>query len=405
MAEDKAKAAGKGGKDDKAADKNPKAKDVKGGKDAKAGKDGKDPKAAGAAVKEADKSAPAVPAVDEGTSAKAREEVENLSNTERAAVLLLLLGEQQAADIIQYLDPKEVQALGAAMVAVVDLSQDAVNIVLDDFIATIRKQTTLGLGSIDYVETVLKRALGEDKAASVLGRIMPGSASRGLEILRWMDARSIADMIRLEHPQVIAIILSVLEYEVAADVLNFLPAESRPEIMQRVGALETVQPAAMRELEQIMKAQFSNNSSAKSSSFGGVKTAAKIMNFVKVDIESKLMGGLVEMDPDIAQRIQDNMFTFDNLINVDNRSIQTLMRNIEPDLLMTALKGADEAVKQKFFDNMSARARVMFVDDMEAKGPLRISDVEDAQKSAMRIARKLADAGELVLAGRGDDFV
>ena len=405
MAEDKAKAAGKGGKDDKAADKDPKAKDVKGGKDAKAGKDGKDPKAAGAAVKEADKSAPAVPAVDEGTSAKAREEVENLSNTERAAVLLLLLGEQQAADIIQYLDPKEVQALGAAMVAVVDLSQDAVNIVLDDFIATIRKQTTLGLGSIDYVETVLKRALGEDKAASVLGRIMPGSASRGLEILRWMDARSIADMIRLEHPQVIAIILSVLEYEVAADVLNFLPAESRPEIMQRVGALETVQPAAMRELEQIMKAQFSNNSSAKSSSFGGVKTAAKIMNFVKVDIESKLMGGLVEMDPDIAQRIQDNMFTFDNLINVDNRSIQTIMRNIEPDLLMTALKGADEAVKQKFFDNMSARARVMFVDDMEAKGPLRISDVEDAQKSAMRIARKLADAGELVLAGRGDDFV
>jgi flagellar motor switch protein FliG len=175
--------------------------------------------------------------------------------------------------------------------------------------------------------------------------------------------------------------------------------------MQRVGALETVQPAAMKELEQIMKTQFSNNSSAKSSSFGGVKTAAKIMNFVKVDIESKLMSGLVEMDPDIAQRIQDNMFTFDNLINVDNRSIQTLMRNIEPDLLMTALKGADEAVKQKFFDNMSARARVMFIDDMEAKGPLRISDVEEAQKSAMRIARKLADAGELVLAGRGDDFV
>jgi flagellar motor switch protein FliG len=175
--------------------------------------------------------------------------------------------------------------------------------------------------------------------------------------------------------------------------------------MQRIGALETVQPAAMKELEQIMKTQFSNNSSAKSSSFGGVKTAAKIMNFVKVDIESKLMSGLVEMDPDIAQRIQDNMFTFDNLINVDNRSIQTLMRNIEPDLLMTALKGADEAVKQKFFDNMSARARVMFIDDMEAKGPLRISDVEEAQKSAMRIARKLADSGELVLAGRGDDFV
>jgi len=404
MAEDKGKAAAKGGKDDKAAEKDPKAKDAKGA--AKGGKDAKDPKAA--AGKEAEKPA-AAPAPDETLSgalaAKVREEVDSLSNTERAAVLLLLLGEQQAADIIKYLDPKEVQALGAAMVAVVDLSQEAVNLVLDDFIATIRRQTTLGLGSIDYVENVLRKALGEDKAASVLGRIMPGSASRGLEILRWMDARSIAEMIRLEHPQVIAIILSVLEYEVAADVLNFLPGESRPEIMQRIGALETVQPAAMKELEQIMKTQFANNSSAKSSSFGGVKTAAKIMNFVKVDIESKLMSGLVEMDPDIAQRIQDNMFTFDNLVNVDNRSIQALMRNIEPDLLMTALKGADEAVKQKFFDNMSARARVMFIDDMEAKGPLRISDVEEAQKSAMRIARKLADAGELVLAGRGDDFV
>ncbi len=400
MAEDKGKAAAKGGKDDKAAEKDPKAKDAKGA--AKGGKDAKDPKAG--AGKDADKAA-AAPAVEEAIGIKGREEVDKLSNTERAAVLLLLLGEEQAADIIKYLDPKEVQALGAAMVAVVDLSQDAVNLVLDDFIATIRRQTTLGLGSIDYVENVLRKALGEDKAASVLGRIMPGSASRGLEILRWMDARSIAEMIRLEHPQVIAIILSVLEYEVAADVLNFLPGESRPEIMQRIGALETVQPAAMKELEQIMKTQFSNNSSAKSSSFGGVKTAAKIMNFVKVDIESKLMSGLVEMDPDIAQRIQDNMFTFDNLINVDNRSIQTLMRNIEPDLLMTALKGADEAVKQKFFDNMSARARVMFIDDMEAKGPLRISDVEEAQKSAMRIARKLADSGELVLAGRGDDFV
>lgn len=389
MAEDKAKAAAKGGKDAKAPEKDPKA--------------AKDDKTAKAAPKEAEK--PAAPAAVDPVVSKTREEVDALSNTERAAVLMLLLGEQQAADIIKYLDPKEVQALGASMMAVVDLSQEAVSMVLDDFIAQIRRQSAFGLGSIDYVENVFKKALGEDKAASVLGRIMPGSASRGLEILRWMDARSIAEMIRLEHPQVIAIILSVLEYEVAADVLNFLPADSRSEIVQRIGALETVQPAAMNELEQIMKTQFSNNSSAKSSSFGGVKTAAKIMNFVKVDIESKLMSGLVQLDPDIAQRIQDNMFTFDNLVNVDNRSIQTLMRNVEPDLLMTALKGADEAVKQKFFDNMSARARVMFIDDMEAKGPLRISDVEEAQKAAMRIARKLSDAGELVLAGRGDDFV
>ncbi|MBM13431.1 MAG: flagellar motor switch protein FliG [Halieaceae bacterium] len=334
-----------------------------------------------------------------------REEIEGLTSTDRAAVLLLLLGEQEAANIIKYMDPKEVQRIGAAMVSAADMSQEAVNYVLDEFVSTLKKQTSLGLGTSDYVEDVLKRALGEDKAASVMGRILPGQASKGLEILKWMDARAIADMVRNEHPQVIAIILSVLEFEVAADVLQFLPETVRPEIMQRVAALETVQPAAMLELESIMKKQFSNNSSARSSSVGGVKQAAKIMNFVKVDMESQIMEGLMNLDEDITQQIQDNMFTFENLVDVDNRAIQTMMRNVDQDLLMTALKGASEFVKEKFFDNMSSRARVMFIDDMEAKGPLRISDVEEAQKNIMRTARKLSDAGELVLAGRGDDFV
>ena len=334
-----------------------------------------------------------------------REEIEGLTSTDRAAVLLLLLGEHEAANIITYMDPKEVQSIGAAMVSAADMSQEAVNYVLDEFVSTLKKQTSLGLGTSDYVEDVLKRALGEDKAASVMGRILPGQASKGLEILKWMDARAIADMVRNEHPQVIAIILSVLEFEVAADVLQFLPQTVRPEIMQRVASLETVQPAAMLELESIMKKQFSNNSSARSSSVGGVKQAAKIMNFVKVDMESQIMEGLMNLDEDITQQIQDNMFTFENLVDVDNRAIQTMMRNVDQDLLMTALKGASEFVKEKFFDNMSSRARVMFIDDMEAKGPLRISDVEEAQKNIMRTARKLSDAGELVLAGRGDDFV
>jgi flagellar motor switch protein FliG len=334
-----------------------------------------------------------------------REEIEGLTSTDRAAVLLLLLGEQEAANIIKYMDPKEVQRIGAAMVSAADMSQEAVNYVLDEFVSTLKKQTSLGLGTSDYVEDVLKRALGEDKAASVMGRILPGQASKGLDILKWMDARAISDMVRNEHPQVIAIILSVLEFEVAADVLGFLPQAVRPEIMQRVAALETVQPAAMLELENIMKKQFSNNSSARSSSVGGVKQAAKIMNFVKVDMESQIMDGLSNLDEDIMLQIQDNMFTFENLVDVDNRAIQTIMRNVDQDLLMTALKGATEFVKEKFFDNMSSRARVMFIDDMEAKGPLRISDVEDAQKNIMRTARKLSDAGELVLAGRGDDFV
>jgi flagellar motor switch protein FliG len=262
----------------------------------------------------------------------------------------------------------------------------------------------LGLGTTDYVEKVLKRALGEDKAASVINRIMPGQGSKGLDILEWMDARSIADMIRGEHPQVTAIILSLLENQVAADVLNYLPSESRSEIMQRVASLDTVQPSAMEELEAIMKKQFSNNSSSKSSSFGGVKAAARIMNMTKTELEASVMLGLNALDPDLTQRIQDNMFTFDNLTSVDNRGIQVLMRNVEPDQLMIALKGANDDVKDKFFGNMSERARSMFKDDMDAKGPTRIADVEEAQKKIMRIARKLSDSGDLVLGG-GEDFV
>jgi flagellar motor switch protein FliG len=276
--------------------------------------------------------------------------------------------------------------------------------VLDEFVMTIKKQTNLGLGTTDYVEKVLKRALGDDKAASVLNRIMPGQSTKGLEILSWMDPRSIADMIYGEHPQVIALILSVLEHQVAADVLTYLPDEARPEIMQRVASLDTVQPSAMTELEAIMKKQFSNNSSSKSSSFGGVKAAARIMNLTKTELEASIIVGLNSLDADLTMRIQDNMYTFENLTTMDNRGIQVLMRNVETDQLMIALKGATDQVKDKFFGNMSERARSMFKDDMEAKGPMRITDVEDAQKKIMRTARKLADAGELMLGG-GADFV
>ena len=374
------------------ADKDDKKKDAKAAKDGKAGKGGKD-----AAV--------AKPAEAIAMSEALQEELAALNGTQRAAVLVLLLGEQQASDIIRYMNPKEVQALGGAMVALSDLSQEVVNAVLDDFVSTLKKQTSLGLGTNEYVEKVLNRALGPDKAASVLSRIMPGQGSKGLDILKWMDARSIAEMIRGEHPQVTAIILSVLDYDVAADVLAFLDPPMRAEIMQRVASLETVQPSAMEELESIMKSQFANNSSAQSSSFGGVKAAAKIMNFAKVDLESSVMAGLTSLDAELTQKIQDNMFTFENLSGVDNRGIQTLMRAVEPDMLMTALKGAADFVQEKFFGNMSTRARAMFMDEMEAKGPLRIADVEEAQKNIMRMAKKMSDAGELMLVGRGDGFV
>ena len=321
-----------------------------------------------------------------------------------AAILLMSLGEEEAAEVFRHLSPKEVQKIGETIAKTRAVSKERVDEVIDKFTGAAAAQSLLVSDTGNYVRAVLKRALGEDKAASVLGRILPGQSSKGLDILSWMDARSIAEMIRGEHPQVSAIILSVLENSVAADVLAYLPPESRAEIIQRVASLEVVQPSAMEELEAIMKKQFSNNSSAQSSSFGGIKAAAKIMNFTKTALEASVMGSLAEIDADLMQKIQDNMFTFDNLVSVDNRGIQVLMRNVEPDLLMIALKGGSEEVKDKFFGNMSERARGMFRDDMEAKGPLRIADVEEAQKTIMRIARKLSDAGDLVLGG-GDDFV
>jgi flagellar motor switch protein FliG len=306
-----------------------------------------------------------------------RAEMDAMTSTQRAAVLMLLLGEEQAAEIVKYLSPKEVQALGAAMVQASSLSQNAVNVVLDQFVDMLKKQNSVGLGGSDYVDRVMRLALGEDKANSVLNRIMPGQGTKGLDILSWMDPRSIAEMIRTEHPQVIAIILSILDTSVAADVLA--------------------------ELEQIMKQQFAKSSSSKSSSFGGIKAAAAIMNKTKTDLERSVMDGLEELDVELMLKIQDQMFTFDNLVTVDNKGIQVLMRNVEPDQLMVALKGAPEEVLARFLDNMSERARGMFKDDMDARGPVRVADVEDAQKKIMRLARKLSDTGELILGGA--DFV
>jgi flagellar motor switch protein FliG len=328
-----------------------------------------------------------------------------MSGTERAAVIMLLLGEQQASDVIRFMAPREVSALGTAMVGVADLSQDLVNLVLDDFVSTIKTQTNLGLGTPSYVENVLKRALGDEKAATVLGKIMPPASSKGLEILQWMDAKSIGEMTSDEHPQVIAIILSVLEHDIAAQVLEFIPESKRAEIMQRVATLDSVQPSAMQELEEIMAEQFTSNTSAKAASLGGVKIAAKIMNFAKVDIESSVMSGIGTLDQELATLIQDKMLTFENMSEVDNRSIQTLLRDIEQDMLMAALRGADERTKDKFLSNMSERARDLLVDDMEAKGPIRVSEVEAAQKGIMQIARKLSDDGEIMLAGAGEAFV
>mgnify|MGYP001173568899 FL=1 len=332
-------------------------------------------------------------------------EFNRMSGTDRAAVIMLLLGEQQAADVIRFMSPREVNAVGTAMVGVADLSQDLVNLVLDDFVSTIKTQTNLGLGTPGYVENVFRRALGDEKAATVLGKIMPPASSKGLEILQWMDAKSIGEMVSKEHPQVIAIILSVLEHDIAAQVLGYIPDTKRAEIIQRVASLDTVQPSAMAELEGIMAEQFTNSSSAKAASLGGVETAAQIMNFANVAIESSVMLGVSNLDQELASLIQDKMLTFENMAEIDNRGMQTMLRSIEQDMLMSALRGADEVTKDKFLSNMSERARDLLVDDMEAKGPIRVSEVEAAQKGIMQIARKLSDDGEIMLAGAGEAFV
>ena len=335
---------------------------------------------------------------------KKEDEFQALTKTQKTAIIMMVLGEEEAANVVGHLPPREVQHLGAAMVSVANVSQGAVDMVLDEFVLTMKQQTNLSMGTSDYVQRVFNKALGEDKASSVLNRIIPTRASNGLDILNWMDARSIAEMIRGEHPQIISIIVSFLEHEVAADVLHYLPEDLRADIIMRVAQLETIQPEALEELETIMQKQFTSNSAVKSSNVGGVNQAAKIMNFTKSDMETQIMGNLMERDEDLTGRIQDNMFVFDNLSGVDARSIQVLIRNIETDLLMVALKGADDLVKDTFLDNMSKRAGVLFLDDMEAKGPMRISEVEEAQKDILRTARRLSDAGEMMLGG-GADFV
>ena len=345
------------------------------------------------------------PDLDGAMSPELALEMESLKTTERAALLMVLLGEQQASEIVGYLNPREVQALGTAMVGVSDVSQEAVDQVLDEFIGELKKQTNLGIGLPDYIEGVLNRALGPERASSVLSRILPSSSSKGLEILSWMTPRAICDMIADEHPQVIAIILSVLEDETAADVLTFLPAAIRPQVIRRIALLDTVQPNAMAELESVMAKQFATSTTS-SASVGGVKAAANIMGKTKLEIETSVMTDISGEDEDLAMRIQDNMFDFENLVDLDNRSIQILMRTLEQEQMAYALKAAPEPVVEKFMANMSQRAGAMFLDEMEQMGMVRVTDAEDAQRDIIRQARKLQDAGEIILASAdGGGFV
>lgn len=333
-------------------------------------------------------------------------EIAQLSGLQRSALLMLGLGEQHAAEILKHMGPKEVQEIGVAMASLSNVTSSMMEQVMSDFVSTIGDQTSLGLGSDEYIRNMLTSALGSDKATSVIDRILLGRNSKGLEQLKWMDPRSVAELIRLEHPQIIAIVMSFLDPDQAAGVLAEFPDRVRTDVVMRVASLDGIQPAALQELDEILEKQFSGGSNVQSTNLGGVKMAADILNFVDGTIETQVIDAITEADEDLSQEIQDNMFVFDNLVEVDDRGIQTLLREVSSDQLLLALRGAAEPLKEKIFNNMSSRAADMLKDDLEAAPPVKISDVEAAQKEILSVARRLSDAGEIALGGGGgDEFI
>ncbi|MGQ8366382.1 flagellar motor switch protein FliG [Glaciecola sp. 1036] len=333
-------------------------------------------------------------------------DVAKLEGIEKAAILLLSLTEDDAAQILRFMEPKQVQVLGSAMASMDDMTQPKITAVHKHFIEEIQNYSTIGFKSEDFVRRALISALGEDKAAHLLDQIMAGSGAKGLESLKWMDSKQVATIIRNEHPQIQTIVMSYLEPEQSAEILAQFPEKVRLDLLMRVANLEEVQPAALQELNEIMEKQFAGQAGAQAAKMGGLKAAANIMNYLDTNIENQLMDAIREQDEEMSQQIQDLMFVFDNLIDVDDRGIQALLREVQQESLMKAIKGADEDLREKFTKNMSKRAAEMLLDDIEAMGPVRLSEVETAQKEILSVARRLADAGEIMLGGGGgEEFV
>ncbi|HEY8539048.1 MAG TPA: flagellar motor switch protein FliG [Steroidobacteraceae bacterium] len=331
---------------------------------------------------------------------------ESRSGTERAAILLLSLGEQEAAEVMKHMGAKDVQRIGAAMTQLQNVSRQEVTEVLQEFTTTVENQTSLGVGVDDYLRKVLISALGEEKASGLIERILFGRTSKGLESLKWMDARAVAELIRHEHPQIIAIVLAYLDPDQSADVLAQFPEWLRADIIIRIATLDGIQPHALHELDDVIEKQFSGKKGAlKTSIIGGVKAASNILNFMDASQESVLIEHIKKVDEQLGTKIQDLMFVFADLIEVDDRSIQEILRAVPGERLLVALKGADEGLRQKIFKNMSQRAAEMLKDDLEALGPVRLSEVEAAQKEILAVVRKLAEQGTIALGSKGEEYV
>jgi flagellar motor switch protein FliG len=332
--------------------------------------------------------------------------LEDLSRLEMAAVLLMTLGEECAADVLKHLGPKEVQKVGGAMVGLENISNEQVQAVMSSLIDEVENQSGLGVGSDAYIKSMLVKALGSEKAGSLVDRIMLGGRSSGLDTLKWMDARSVSEIIRYEHPQIQAIVLSYLDADHAAQVMtNIQDPRVKLDVIMRVASLESVQPKALQELNEILESQFTGSAGTPSSSLGGSKVAAEIMNNVESTLESEIMASIAEIDEDLAKELQDLMFVFENLVDIDDRGIQLLLREVASETLILALRGADEFMKDKIFGNMSKRASELLKDDLEALGPVRVSEVEAAQKEILAVARKMAESGEIVMGGGGEELI
>lgn len=328
----------------------------------------------------------------------------NRTGVERAAILLLTLGESEAAEILKHMGAKEVQRLGKTMAELANVSKEEVRGVLSDFTSAVELQTSLGVGSDEFIRRVLVNALGEEKAGSLMERISLGGQRKGLDALKWMDPRAIMDLVRNEHPQIIAIILAYLDADQSAEVLACFPPPIRSDLITRVATLDGVQPTALAELDDMMEKQFAAaGGTGKSSSLGGLKAAAEIVNLLDSSMGTAVMADITKADERLSSNIQDLMFVFDDLMQVDDRGMQELLRQVAADRLLIALKGVDEEFKNKVFKNMSQRAAEMLKSDLEAKGPVRLSDVEAAQKEILLAARKLADEGTINLGGKGGE--
>jgi flagellar motor switch protein FliG len=334
------------------------------------------------------------------------DKAEALDGTQRAAILLMSLGEQDAAALLKQLDATEVQKVGAAMAALKDVSRDQMSAVLKTFIGTADAKSDTAFASEEYVRRVLTQAVGKQKADLLLERVSTGRAGQGIEALKWMEAKAVARIISSEHPQIAAIVLSYLEPEQAASILPLLPDEMRTDVLMRIAQLSEVPQTALTELDHLVEKQANAAPSEVLRKLGGAGTVANILNAMDKKESGEELGKIEKVDGDMHQKIKDLLFIFDNLLNLDDRGIQSLLREVGSDTLAVALRGAEPAVSEKILKNMSKRAAEILKDDMEARGPVKLADVEAAQKEIVVIAQRLAEAGTISLGGKGaGDFV